>query len=134
MANISVTASKVRPLSGATIRRFDAGGAVSAGDAVYIASDGDVEAANGAALTTAWPIGVVVACPDGDTAAAAGEAVDVCVHGSIEFATGMTPGALVYVGDSAGMVSTAAGTKSAVLGFVETATQIFVRPQIITFA
>lgn len=134
MANISVTASTVRPLSGAVIRRFDAGDAVSVGDAVYIASDGDVEQANGGALATAWAIGVVVACPDGDTGAVAGEAVDVCVHGSIEFASGMTPGKLAYVGDSAGMVSTAAGTESCVLGFVETATQIFVRPQIISFA
>jgi len=133
MANITVTKANVRPLSGATVRRYDAGGSLSVGDAVFLASDGDVEGAIDATATSAWAIGIVVGCPDGDTGAVAGEPVDVVVHGPVELASGLTPGDLAYVGDSAGMVSTAAGTKEVVVGYVETASAIFVRPQIIDF-
>ena len=46
MGAITVTAADVRPLPGAIVRRFDAGGSLTPGQAVYIADDGDVEAAD----------------------------------------------------------------------------------------
>ena len=51
MANITVTSANIRALqaNGAIVRRYLAGGTVTVGYAVYIASDGDVEHADGLA-------------------------------------------------------------------------------------
>jgi len=135
MAACTVTAGDVRPLNGAVIRRFDAGGTVSIGDVVYIASDGDVEQADGSAIGTTLPvIGIAVATPDGGTSASAGERLDVVVSGPVAGFSSLTPGALGYVSDTAGKVDTAVGTKDAVVGICESAAVFFVRPQLIDFS
>ena len=131
MADVTVTAADVRPLNGAVVRRFDAGGTLAIGNAVYIAGDGDVEAADGSAVGTVWAIGIVVATPDGGTAVSAGERADVVVSGPVAGFSSLTPGALGYVSDTAGAIADAAGTKDTIMGFNETAAVFHVRVQLI---
>lgn len=136
MAAITFTAADVRPLAGAKIRRFDAGGTVGIGKPVYIASDGDVELAKGDLVaTTLGTIGLAVATPDGGTSASAGERVDVVVHGPVAGFTSLTPGALVFLSDTtAGDMDDTENTAALVVGVAETASVVFVRPQIKDFA
>lgn len=130
MAAITVTAADVRPLSGAVIRRFDAGGTVNMGAPVYLASDGDVEHADASAVSTLVPtLGIAVSTPDGGTSASAGERVDVVVFGPVAGFSSLTPGGLVYVSDTAGGLDTAAGTKDFIVGYAESATTVFVQPE-----
>ena len=132
MSAITVTAADVRPLTGASIRRFDAGGTISIGAPVYIASDGDVEHADGSGTATLLGFaGIAVATPDGGTSVSAGERVDVVTHGPVAGFSSLTPGSLVYVSDTAGGFDTAAGTKDLIVGLAESATVVFVRPQYI---
>jgi len=80
---VSVTAADVRPLPGAIIRRFAAGGSLTAGDPVFIASDGDVEQATANAAASARAMGMVVAGSDGATTYASGDMVDVVKYGAV---------------------------------------------------
>ena len=135
MSAITFTAADVRPLSGATVRRFDAGGTIGIGSPVYIASDGDVEVADGSAVaTTLGCLGLAVATPDGGTSVSAGERVDVVTHGAVAGFSSLTPGSLVFVSDTGGGLDTASGTKGLVVGVAESATVVFVRPQIVSFS
>lgn len=135
MAAITTTAADIRPLHpAAVIRRYNAGGTVTPGQAVYIASDGDVEAADGDAEASALAIGIVVGVgAAGAVSAAAGDRVDVCVFGPVTGFSGMTPGALVYVSVTAGAMdhtpSATTGDFNFVIGYAESATTIFVSPQ-----
>ena len=131
MADITVTAADVRPLHGAVIRRFEAGGTVDIGACVYIAADGDVEEADASSATALWSIGLAVATPDGGTAASAGEYIDVVTEGPVAGFSSLTPGSLVYVSDTAGACGTAAGTKDFIVGYAESATVVYVRPETI---
>lgn len=130
MSVVTVTSTDVRPLTGATVRRFTAGGSITLGNAVYIASDGDVEEADGSVIGTTWAVGVAVATPDGGTSVSSGERVDVVLAGPVAGFSSLTPGALGYVSDTTGGIDTAAGTKTLILGFNESATVFFVRPQL----
>jgi len=123
---ITVTKALVRPLEGAIVRRYEAGAAVYPGDLVYLDSDFHVRQCAGAAAASAWAIGIVVSCRDGDDDAADGEMVDVVVFGPVAGYSGMTPG-LFYVSDTAGRLSTVAGTKSFIGGFSEAAGIAFFR-------
>ena len=67
-------------------------------------------------------------------AAAAGVVIDVVMHGPVKCLTGASPGAIVYVSDTAGEPSETAGTKDTVIGFSESATVLYVQPQIIDFS
>lgn len=137
MASISVTRANVRPLSGAVVRRLDTGATVSVGNLVYLVSDGDVENCVSDSATNfiqAWPLGIVVACPEGKTSVGAGYAVDVVVYGPVEGYSGATPGTLFYANDTAGALDTAAGTVTAIGGIMLAATIAFVRPQLVTMA
>ena len=134
MADVTVTAANVRPLDGAIIRRFDAGGALDVGDAVYIASDGDVEAADADAAASAQVVGVVVAIAGKDlTTAAAGDAVDVVMFGPVTGFSSLTPGALHYASTTAGAIEAAAPAGASsdflwIVGKAENATTIFINP------
>jgi len=135
MAAIAWTAADIRPLAGATVRRFDAGGTITIGAPVYIAGDGDVEIADGSAVGTLLGFaGLAVATPDGGTSVAAGERVDVVVHGPVAGFTSLTPGGLVFVSDTGGGLDTAVGTKDLLVGVAESAAVVFVRPQIVDFS
>lgn len=132
MAALTVTAADVRPLHGAVVRRFTAGGTVSIGAGVYVDSSGTVQhTAGGAIGTTKTLVGVAVSTPDGGTSAASGERVDVVVSGPVAGFSSMTPGTVGFVSDTAGAIADAAGTKSAIFGVAIAADTFLVRPQIV---
>lgn len=135
MADITMSATDVRPLNGAIIRRAKAAAALAFGNAVYIASaTGDIPNVNkaaGGALATAVVYGIVVSpSPDnpGATSIASGDQCDVVVFGPVAGFTGMTPGANIWLSDTAGAVADAVGTKSNIVGIAESATVLFVNP------
>lgn len=124
MADITRTKANVRPLAGAVIRKGEAGGTIQAGEAVYLNGASGWTAADGSAAATALARGIMVSPED----AVDGDTIDICIFGPVEGYTGMTPGAPHYVSDTAGEIGTAAGTKTMIIGWAETATILFVRP------
>jgi hypothetical protein len=136
MAAISITGGLVRPLNGAIIRRFAAGGTVSVGQAVYVDSSGDVQAADADDVTQAQARGVVVGVGvAGATSASTGQQVDVVTHGPVALGTsGLTDGAAVYVSPTAGaMDQTIPGTSGDfpfVIGWAESDGVLYVQPQV----
>jgi hypothetical protein len=133
MADVTVTAADVRPLPGAVVMRFNAGGTLTPGQAVYVASDGDVEAADADAAASAIVLGIVVAGPNGKVSFSAGERVDVVVLGPVTGFSGMTPGGHAFVSTDAGDIGNAAPAGSSgdyvyVVGLITAADTILVRP------
>lgn len=117
MADITVTAVRVKPLPGAIIRDFVAAGAINTGDLVYVDSAGKVQAADGSAAGTANAIGICVSVGTfGATLAAAGDVCSVAVFGPVTGFESMTPGARHYVSDTTGKLSTTAGTVTRIVG------------------
>lgn len=132
MADISLTAAQIRALTenGARVRPFTAGGTVTIGQAVYIATDGDVEPADANAGTPAeQAIGIAVESYDGETSIAAGNPVSVCVFGPVSGFASMTPGDVLYVSNTVGAIADAAGSFSRVIGHAESATVLWVNPE-----
>lgn len=129
MADITVTAADVRPLPGAMVERYDAGGTLAAGDSVYMASDGAVEEADGSASPSAYAIGIIVSGPEGKVSFVAGDALDVVVWGRVTGFSGMTPGDTLYQSDTAGALADAAGTVSHQVGKARSATVAFIQPE-----
>ena len=130
-ANETVVAN-IKPLDGAIVRRYVAGSAITPGDAVCMSSDGYIDPADSDALATNTVVGIALVPRNQGTAYAAGDVVDVVVHGPVQCATGGTPGAYAYTSGTAGQMAESAGTKSLIVGFVEAATIVFVRPVPIT--
>ena len=133
MADVTVTATDVRPMPGAKIERFTAGGSLTVGNAVYIASDGDVEQADADAAASAQAVGIVVSAPNGGTTASAGDAVDVVVGGGVAGFSGLTPGQLLYASTTAGAIADAApaaasGDYKWIVGRAKSATVVLVGP------
>lgn len=95
---ISVTKANVRPLPQAIVRRYTAGGSLSAGDPVYVASDGDVEEASANASASVKAIGMVVSDMDGSTTFASGDAVDVVVYGPVAGFASVDEEKEIYIG------------------------------------
>ncbi|MFP4323991.1 MAG: hypothetical protein ACLFTK_16170 [Anaerolineales bacterium] len=134
MANISIMAAQVRPLNGAIVRRFIAGGAVSAGDAVYIHTDGTVLRADADAVASAQARGIVVGVGTAGAAdATTGDAIDVVTHGPVALGTSdLTDGAVVYTSTTAGALNDTAPTGGPfpfVVGWAESPTVLYVAPQ-----
>lgn len=134
MATLTVTAADVRTLEGATIRRAQAAEAMTVGQQVYVSgASGNipiVTRGSAAALATSNMYGVVVAGDpqkNGSTTIASGDPVDVVTGGPVAGIAG-TAGGFVWVGDTAGELTDAAGTKSVIAGFMESANVFFVRP------
>jgi len=119
-------AEKIKPLRGSIVRRGTLGATTVAGELVTLQSDGYWDPA----IAT----GVVTNCGIAVQGGAAGEAVDIVVFGPIECTTGGAIGSIVYVSDTAGEIAETAGTKSAVVGFNESATCVFVNFQTVAFA
>jgi hypothetical protein len=136
MAAISITGGLVRPLNGAIIRRFAAGGTVSVGQAVYVDSSGDVQAADADDVAQAQARGVVVGVGvAGATSASTGQQVDVVTHGPVALgASGLTDGAAVYVSPTAGAmdqtIPATAGDFPFVIGWAESDGVLYVQPQV----
>jgi hypothetical protein len=135
MADLTVTAVDVRPLTNAITRKAVANEAMTVGDAVYIdGSSGNqptVKKILSAVLATGNLYGVVVAgdpAKEGATAIAIGDTVDVCVYGPVTGFSGATAGGFVWGSDNAGKLADAVGTKSTIAGVMETPTILFLRP------
>lgn len=137
MANeVTVTIADVRALKSAITIRAKATEALAFGDAVYVdTATGDVpnvSKADASAVDINYAaIGLVVAGnPDnpGATTIAAGDPVDVAVIGEVTGFLSMTPGTTVWLSDTAGRLSSVAGTKSMVLGYALTAATVFLIP------
>jgi len=118
------TAEQIKPLNGAIVRRYTAGAAVAAGEIVSMQSDGYVDPAN---TTSAAQKVVGVAL---QAASAAGQVIDVVVFGPVICVTGATPGATIHASDTAGEPAESAGTNGGITGFAESATVVFVRPEV----
>lgn len=116
------TARDVKPLEGATIRRFTAGATIAAGEIVDMQSDGYMDPSNTTSAAVDWPVVAI-------QAAATGERFDAVTYGPVTAITGGTPGATVYASDTAGEPSESAGTNLGIVGWVEAANVLFVNPQ-----
>ena len=116
----------IKPLQGAMRRRGTLGATVTKGHPVTLQSDGYWDHTN----TTAAQLTVAVAVQGG----AVGDVVDLVHYGPIQCLSGATIGALVYGSDPAGAYDDAVGTKDLVIGYAESATVLFVKPQIIDFS
>ena len=124
MTAISI-GTDIKPLQGAVIRRGTLGATVTKGHPVTLQTDGywDHTDTDTAQLT------VAVAVEGG----AAGDRVDLVHYGPIQCLSSATPGVLVYGSDTAGDYGDAVGTRDLVIGYVESASVLFVKPQIIDF-
>jgi hypothetical protein len=119
------TAANIKPLEGVVIRRFTAGTTIAAGEIVSMMADGYVDPTDTSAFTGAAIVGIAL------DAAIVGDRVDVVTYGPVQCTTGGTPAAIVYGSDTAGEPAESAGSKSAILGFNESATVVFVRPRFV---
>ena len=111
----------VKPLGGAIIRRYTAGATVLPGEVVSMQSDGFVDPAD---TTSAAQQVTGIAIAGGVIT----ETIDVVTHGPIVCVTGGTPGTTVHASDTAGEPAESAGSNVGILGYVEQATVLFVRP------
>lgn len=116
-------AANVKPLEGAIVRRGTLGATVTAPSPVTLQSDGKWDGTD----TSAAQLTVAIAVQSGGD----GDEVDLVTHGPMVALSGATIGSLVYGSDTAGAFDTAAGTKSTILGYAETATVLFVQPDIV---
>lgn len=131
---VDTTAANVKPLDGALVRNYIAGSAISPGHPVVMSSDGYIDSADSDALSTNTVLGIALPPRNQATAYASGDKVAVVVFGPVQCVTGGTPGAYAYTGATAGDINETAGTKSLIIGVVEAATVIFVRPTPITLS
>jgi hypothetical protein len=111
----------VKPLGGAIIRRYTLGATVLPGEVVAMSADGKIDPAD---TTSAAAQVVGIAIKGG----LVNEIADVVVHGPIVCVTGGTPGTTVHASNTPGEPAESAGTNVGILGWVEAATVIFVRP------
>jgi hypothetical protein len=123
------TPANIKPLEGAQVRRFTAGAAIEPGELVCMQSDGYIDPAIGTSVAASQILGVALPPRNQGTAYALGDIVDVVTYGACKCLTGATPGAIVYVSDTAGEPAETAGTKATIAGIAESATVLFVRPQ-----
>lgn len=135
MADMAFTAVEIRPLPshGAIIVPGTAGGTITVGHVVYVASDGDWERADGnvsAALGRAQ--GIAVESYDGETTINTGDPVSVVVFGPVSGFDALTAGANYYVSDTVGRLNDTVGTFDRGVGYgIELAGEVclFVFPQ-----
>lgn len=87
--------------------------ALTAGQAVYMDSSGDVDLADASAAGTATARGIVL------ESAGAGQAIDFCERGWLNgFTLSQAYDAAIYLSDTAGALADAAGTVSVLCGRV----------------
>lgn len=132
--NVRIDANRGRSL---TIDA-DLGGAATIGNAVYMASDDDIEEADANAAASAKAIGILVGLgveTPGTTVGAAGDRGTVCVFGLVYGFSSLTPGALLYVSATTGEIThtapTGAGSWTYAIGYAWDATTVFVQPGLV---
>lgn len=132
---IRIDANRGRSL----VRDFDLGGAVTIGNAVYVASDDDIEATDANAAATVRAAGLLVALAGSDpsdTVGASGDRGTVCLFGLVYCAGwGLTPGAIYYISETAGAITatapSGAGTWTFAIGYAVDADTLFVQPGLV---
>lgn len=135
MADMAFTAAEIRPLvsHGAIVVPGQAGGTITVGHAVYIASDGDWERADGnVSAAVARGQGIAVESFDGETTINNTDALSIVVFGPVSGFDALTAGANYYISDTVGRIADAPGTFDRQIGFgVELAGEVvlFVHPQ-----
>lgn len=136
MADITVTLADVRlPNETEVIKiRGTLGGAVNVGSPVYLDGTNGWKAADADAAASGQARGILLSVPNGGTAGASGDKVDILCFGRITGYSGMTPGAAVYVSTTAGRLDqtppAAEDDYVFEIGWAESASTIFVHPQI----
>ena len=125
-ASRDTTAANIKPLQDALFRRVQLGATVAAGELISLQSDGKWDPA----IATS----VVKSCRVAVQGGADTEYVDAVSHGAILCLSGATIGAWIYVSDTAGEPSETAGTKDFKVGDAESATILFVDPQVVDFS
>ncbi len=118
------TAKNIKPLKGSVVRRATLGATVSAGEIITEQSDGFWDPSD---ATTNAQLTVRIAVEAG----VVGDEIDTVTFGPILCTEDATPGGLIYTSNTAGEPGESAGTKSTIVGYSETATIVFVQPQII---
>jgi len=116
----------IKPLQGAIIRRGTLGATVTKGHPVTLQSDGYWDHTD----TTTLQFTVAVAVEGG----AVGDRVDLVTYGPIQCISGATIGSLVFGSETTGAYDTATGGKGLVIGYAESATVLFVKPQTVDFS
>lgn len=115
---------KIRPLEGSIIRRYNVGGTITAGQPVAMLAAGTIDRADG---NSSDPIAdQVIGCALKD--AVSGDRIDVVVFGPISNSTDATPGKIIYISDTAGLMDETS-TSNGVVGWAESAYVVFVRPE-----
>jgi len=119
---------------GAIIRNFQAGEALTVGQAVYVTTAETVKKAQSdGTQAEAMARGIVVAAPNmyGETSIASGERCSVCVFGPLYGYSGMTAGTRVWVAATAGSLQqTAPSGYAHVIGYAAEDDVLFVDPQV----
>lgn len=116
------TATLIKPLRGAVIRRYQPGATIAAGELVSMQSDGFVDPSD----STSAADGVVGVAVTAGTST--GPKIDVVVFGPVLCLTGATVGAAVYNSTTAGEPSESSAGNNTLAGWAETATILFVNP------
>lgn len=116
MSAIALTAAKIAPVFAdeCRIRTRIAAVTITAGQALYVNTSGDDDLADGNGSGTKQFDGIAL------NGGGAGQAIDVLQEGECYGFTlsGLAYGALAYVGDTAGVLDTAAGTVTVIVGRV----------------
>lgn len=123
---MDTTAEHIKPLEGAIVRRFTCGSTIVAGQPVTMSADGFVDPSDASDVTLSFCIGIAI------QGGLVGERIDVVVFGPIICVTGMTIGTLVFVSDTVGETTQTAGTKTTIVGWAESASVIFVNPNVVS--
>jgi hypothetical protein len=128
MADITRTKASVSQVAGPSGYRVAAGEALEAGQVIYIDGTNGAKKADASAAATAKAAGLAIAGSEISAGSiASGDTFDVAGPGAIVGGfSGMTPGDLLYVSDTAGALADAAGTKSKPVARAITATELMV--------
>ena len=116
------TASLIKPLEGARVRRYTSGAAIAAGELVSMQDDGYIDPSD--ATATDEVVGVAI-----QAATAAAERIDVVTLGPVLCLAGATPGKTVFNSTDAGEPTETDAGSSTAAGWAETATILFVQPE-----
>ncbi|GIK43995.1 MAG: hypothetical protein BroJett011_78280 [Chloroflexota bacterium] len=138
MANISVTAAKVR-LPNETevlkIRGKMGAASLAPGMPVYLDGSSGWKAGDADIAAASQVRGLLVSLPNGSVSSAVGDVGDIVTQGRVTGFSGMTPGAAVFVSLDAGSLTQTAPPDSGdfmfAVGWAESAETIYVHPQIV---
>lgn len=136
MGAISVTAANVKlPNPNEVLKIRGVLGAVSTpGQVMYLDGTNGWKPADADAAASGQARGILLSLPNGSVSGAIGDACDIVTEGRITGFASMTPGGAVFVSVTAGAVDQTAPTAEDdyvfSIGWAESATSIYVHPQI----